>query len=107
MKPEPNATGASPELAVPESSRVAVPVRRRSWRPLIILGVLLIAAVGFATAHFWSPHADLRVTAGPPGSTARRFIDALISVSEAQHPRVHLKLVEVNDLAASGKALEE
>ena len=84
-----------------------MPVRDRSWRPFMIVGALLIAAAGFAMAHFWSPHADLRVTTGPPGSTAQRFIAAFVSVSEAQHPRVHLKLVQVDDLAASGKALEE
>ena len=95
------------QTAAPERPPVAVPVRDRSWRPFMIVGALLIAAAGFAMAHFWSPHADLRVTTGPPGSTAQRFIAAFVSVSEAQHPRVHLKLVQVDDLAASGKALEE
>jgi len=105
MTREAKATAAGAETAAPEPP-VAVPVRDRSWRPFMIAGALLIVAAGFAMAHSWSPHADLRVTTGPPGSTAQRFIAAFVSVSEAQHPRVHLKLVQVDDLAASGKALE-
>ena len=69
--------------------------------------ILLVAAGGFALAHVWSPHANLRVTIGPPGSTAERFITAFASVSKVQHPRVNLDLVRVDDLAGSAKALEE
>ncbi|MDP4003253.1 TAXI family TRAP transporter solute-binding subunit [Methylobacterium sp. NEAU K] len=70
-------------------------------------GVFLVAAAGFALAHIWSPHANLRITLGPPGSTAERFITAFASVSKVQHPRVNLDLVRVDDLAGSAKALEE
>lgn len=82
--------------------------RRRRWsRALVAVGVLLVAAAGFALAHLWSPHADLRITLGPPGSTAERFITAFAAVSKVQHPRVNLDLVRVDDLAGSAKALEE
>jgi len=82
--------------------------RRRRWsRALLAGGVLLVAAAGFALAHFWSPHADLRITIGPPGSTAERFITAFAAVSKVQHPRVNLDLVRVDDLAGSARALEE
>jgi TRAP-type uncharacterized transport system substrate-binding protein len=92
--------------AVPGSAAV---VRRRGrWgRVALAVGVLLCLAAGFAIAHLWSPHANLRVTTGPPGSTAQRFIAAFATVSKAQHPRVTLDLVQANDLAASARALEE
>ncbi|NGM35019.1 C4-dicarboxylate ABC transporter substrate-binding protein [Methylobacterium sp. DB0501] len=93
---------AEPERAVP----TALP--RRGWgRAVAVVGVLLAAAAGFALAHAWSPHADLRITTGPPGSTAYRFITAFASVSKVQHPRVNLQLVQVDGLAGSAKALEE
>ena len=50
---------------------------------------------------------NLRVTIGPPGSAAYRFITAFASVTEATHPRVRIKLVQVADLAASAKAIED
>jgi hypothetical protein len=67
---------------------------------------LIIAAALIAAVYFWSPHANLRVTIGPPGSAAYRFITAFASVTEATHPRVRVKLVPVADLAASAKAIE-
>ena len=75
--------------------------------PLLIAGVLTIAAALVAAVYFWSPHANLRVTTGPPGSTAYRFVTAFAAVTEATHPRVRIKLVEVADLAASAKAIED
>lgn len=80
---------------------------RRWSRALVAVAILLIAAGGFALAHFWSPHANLRITLGPPGSAADRFIMAFVSVSKVQHPRVNLDLVRVDDLAGSAKALED
>jgi len=68
---------------------------------------LTIAAALIAAVYFWSPQANLRVTTGPPGSTAYRFITAFASVTEANHPRIHIKLVQVADLAASAKAIED
>jgi hypothetical protein len=73
----------------------------------VTAGVLTIAAALIAAVYFWSPHANLRVTIGPPDSAAYRFITAFGSVTEAAQPRVHIKLVQVNDLAASAKAIED
>jgi TRAP-type uncharacterized transport system substrate-binding protein len=96
-----------PEAKGQERSVVPQP-RRRGWgRLLAIVGVLLLAAAGFTLAHLWSPHANLRVTTGPQGGAAQRFMAAFVSVSAIQHPRVHLELVQVPDLAASAKALED
>lgn len=96
----------------PEAKRRERPVdsqpRRRGWgRLLAVVGVLLLLAAGFTLAHFWSPHANLRVTTGPQGGALQRFMAAFVSVSAVQHPRVHLDLVQVPDLAGSAKALEE
>jgi TRAP-type uncharacterized transport system substrate-binding protein len=74
---------------------------------LLTAGLLTIAAAIVAAVYFWSPHANLRVTTGPPGSTAYRFITAFAAVTEANHPRVHVKLVQVVGLAASAKAIED
>jgi TRAP transporter TAXI family solute receptor len=78
-------------------------------RPALLLtaGLLAIAAALVAAVYFWSPQANLRVTTGPSGSTAYRFIAAFASVIEANYPRVHIKLVQVADLAASAKAIED
>ncbi|GJE46429.1 TAXI family TRAP transporter solute-binding subunit [Methylobacterium soli] len=101
-----DATGPGPETGRPESPVLRLP-RRRWGRLLAIVGVLLLAAAGFALAHVWSPHANLRVTTGPQGGAAQRFMAAFVSVSAIQHPRVHLDLVPVPDLGASAKALED
>ncbi|MHB2209266.1 hypothetical protein [Methylobacterium sp. CM6257] len=69
--------------------------------------MLLVAAAGFALAQLWSPHANLRITTGPPRSTAHRFITAFASVSKVQHPCVNLELVQVDDIAGGAKAIEE
>jgi TRAP transporter TAXI family solute receptor len=78
-------------------------------RPAILLtaGLLVIVAALVAAVYFWSPRANLRVTTGPPGSTAYRFITAFASVTEANHPRIRIKLVQVADLAASARAIED
>ncbi|MCF4129858.1 C4-dicarboxylate ABC transporter substrate-binding protein (plasmid) [Methylobacterium sp. SyP6R] len=91
----------------PDRPDPVVPPRRGWGRTIAVIGVLLVAAAGFGLAHVWSPHADLRITTGPPGSAAYRFITAFASVSKVQHPRVALQLVQVDGLAGSAKALEE
>lgn len=80
---------------------------KRPLRPVLLLtaGLLMVAAALIAAIYFWSPHANLRVTIGPPGSPAYRFITAFASVTEANHPRVRIKLVQVADLAASANAV--
>src|ERR1700730_16695886 len=74
---------------------------------LLTAGLLIVVAALVAAVYFWSPRANLRVTIGPPGSAAYRFITACASVIEANHPRVRIKLVQVADLAASAKAIED
>ena len=77
-------------------------------RPVIffIAGLLIVVAGVVAGLYFWSPHAQLRVTIGPAGSAAYRFISAFAAVTEATHPRIRIQLVPVADLAGSAKALE-
>lgn len=96
-----------PDRTGSESPRHRAKPPRRWSRALVAVAILLVAAGAFAVAHVWSPHANLRITLGPPGSTAERFITAFVSVSRVQHPRVNLDLVRVDDLAGSAKALEE
>jgi TRAP-type uncharacterized transport system substrate-binding protein len=78
-------------------------------RPALLLtaGLLIIATALIAAVYFWSPRANLRVTIGPPGSPAYRFVTTFAAVTEANHPRVRIKLVPVADLAASARAIED
>jgi TRAP-type uncharacterized transport system substrate-binding protein len=74
---------------------------------LLIGGAFLLIAVLLGALYLWLPHATLRITTGPSGGIAQRFISAFISVSTAEHPRIHFETVTVPDLEASSKALEE
>jgi TRAP-type uncharacterized transport system substrate-binding protein len=74
---------------------------------LLTAGLLIVTAAGLAAYYFILPHAALRVTTGPPGSAAHRFITAFAATTTAQHPRVRIQLVEVPDLAASAMAIED
>ncbi|WGJ15992.1 TAXI family TRAP transporter solute-binding subunit [Methylocapsa sp. D3K7] len=78
-------------------------------RPALLLtaGLLILATSLIAAVYLWSPHANLRVTIGPPGSPAYRFVTAFAAVTEANHPRVRIKLVPVADLAASAETIED
>ncbi|VTZ52672.1 TRAP-type uncharacterized transport system periplasmic component-like protein [Methylocella tundrae] len=74
---------------------------------LVTAGLLIVVAAALAAYYFVAPHAILRVTTGNPGSPAHRFMAAFAATTTAQHPRVRLQLVEVPDLAASAKAIED
>jgi TRAP transporter TAXI family solute receptor len=66
-----------------------------------------IVVAGLAgLAHFWSPHATLRVTTGGVGTDAQLFVGALVTQTSKDHPRIRLQPIEVADLAASAKAIE-
>ncbi|SED49717.1 TRAP-type uncharacterized transport system, substrate-binding protein [Rhizobiales bacterium GAS188] len=77
----------------------------RSATLLIAGGFLLMAAV-VAAVYVLRPQAILRVTTGPTGSAAQRVVSAFVKVSTVEYPRIHLQLVQVENLAASAKALE-
>jgi TRAP-type uncharacterized transport system substrate-binding protein len=74
---------------------------------MLIAGTFLAAAALLALLYLWSPHAALRITTGPAGGAAQRFISAFVSVTSALHPRIRFETVPVPDLEASSKALED
>ena len=74
---------------------------------MLIAGALLLAAAILGVLYLWSPRATLRITTGPTGGIAERFISALIATTEAAHPRIRFETVPVTDLKASSKALED
>jgi DNA-binding transcriptional LysR family regulator len=74
---------------------------------LLIGGAFLLIAVLLGAIYLWSPRATLRITTGPSGGIAQRFISAFISVTTAEYPRIRFETVTVPDLEASSKALEE
>ena len=67
----------------------------------------LLLGGALAALYLFSPHAVLRITTGPEGGQAHRFIEAFIKVAEAQHPRIRIKTVTVDNLRASANALEQ
>ncbi len=73
----------------------------------MIAGLLTVAAAGLGAYYFIKPHATLRVTTGHPGGAANRFVAAFVATAAIQHPRVRLEPVEVADLTASAKAIED
>ncbi|HET6374577.1 MAG TPA: TAXI family TRAP transporter solute-binding subunit [Methylocella sp.] len=74
---------------------------------LLIAGAFLLVAALLAALYLWSPRATLRITTGPEGGGAQRFISALVSVSAVLHPHIHFETVTVPSLEASAKALED
>jgi len=74
---------------------------------LVVAVAFLLAGVALGVLYLWSPHAVLRITTGPEGSNAARFIAGFVKVAEARHPRIKFQSVAVPDLTASAKALED
>src|SRR2546430_290593 len=76
-------------------------------RPALLLTAGLLSSWRPSSQRSISGRRKRTSATGPPGSTAYRFITAFASVTEANHPRIHIKLVQVADLAASAKAIED
>lgn len=74
---------------------------------MLIGGGFLLVALVLGVLYLWSPHATLRITTGPAGGIAQRFISAFVATTEAAHPRIRFETVPVTDLRASSKALED
>jgi TRAP-type uncharacterized transport system substrate-binding protein len=74
---------------------------------LLLAGAILVVLCAAGILYFWSPKATLRITTGPTGGIAQRFISDFIGVSTAAHPRIRFETVTVADLRASSKALED
>jgi TRAP-type uncharacterized transport system substrate-binding protein len=74
---------------------------------LVIVGAMLVATSAAAILYVWSPKAVLRITTGPAGGIAQRFISTFIATTTANHPHVRFETVTVTDLKASSKALED
>jgi len=81
----------------------------RITRFLALAVALILLVIGLVLAGFYygSIHATLRITTGPEGGLAQKFISAFVAGTHAAHPRIDFKTVEVQDLAASAKALED
>ncbi len=74
---------------------------------LLLAGAILVAVCAAGILYVWSPKATLRITTGPAGGIAQRFISAFIGVTTAAHPHIRFETVTVTDLRASSKALED
>jgi TRAP-type uncharacterized transport system substrate-binding protein len=74
---------------------------------MLIAGALLLVALFLGILYLWSPKATLRITTGPTGGIAERFISAFVANTTAAHPRISFETVPVADLKASSKALED
>ena len=74
---------------------------------LLIAAAFLIIALLLLGLYLWSPRATLRITTGPTGGIAQRFISAFVSVTTKLHPNIRFETVPVADLEASSKAMED
>ena len=74
---------------------------------IVVAIAFLIVAAALAIIYFVSPRATIRITTGPEGGQAHRFIGAFIKVAELQHPRIRFEPVTVSSLTDSAKALEQ
>lgn len=74
---------------------------------LVITGAFLLAALLLLGLYLWSPRATLRITTGPAGGFAQRFISAFVSVTTALHPHIRFETVPVANLEESSKALDD
>jgi TRAP-type uncharacterized transport system substrate-binding protein len=74
---------------------------------MVLAAAFLVIALILAGIYLWSPKGTIRITTGPNGGMAQRFISAFIANTEAAHPRIHFETVTVPNLEASAKALEE
>ncbi len=60
---------------------------------LLLAGAILVAVCAAGILYVWSPKATLRITTGPAGGIAQRFISAFIGVTTATHPRIRFETV--------------
>lgn len=74
---------------------------------LLIAAAFLVTALLLLGLYFWSPRGTLRITAGPTGGIAQRFISAFVSVTTKLHPNIRFETVPVADLEASSTAMED
>jgi TRAP-type uncharacterized transport system substrate-binding protein len=74
---------------------------------LLIAITFLVAAVVLGLLYLWSPRATLRITTGPSGGIAQRFISSFVTVTTTLHPHIRFETILVPDLEASAKALED
>jgi TRAP-type uncharacterized transport system substrate-binding protein len=74
---------------------------------LLIAAAFLIIALLLLGLYLWSPRATLRITTGPTGGIAQRFISAFVSVTTKLHPNIRFETVPVADLEASSTAMED
>ena len=75
---------------------------------LLIAGAFLITALLLLALYFfWLPRATLRITTGPAGGIAQRFISSFVSVTTALHPHIRFETVPVTNLEESSKAMED
>jgi TRAP-type uncharacterized transport system substrate-binding protein len=74
---------------------------------LIFAAAFLVLAGALGALYLWSPRATIRITAGPEGGPAQRFIGAVMADAKASYPRVRFEAVTVPDLVGSARALEE
>ncbi len=74
---------------------------------LFIAGSFLVVALALGALYYWAPRATLRITTGPAGGIAQRFISSFVSVTSTLHPHIRFDTVPVTNLEESSKAMED
>lgn len=72
----------------------------------VTAGLLVAACAAGAVLYLWTPHDRLRITVGPVGGSAERFVAAMVAVAKKQNPLVSFQPVEAGSLQESSALLD-
>lgn len=78
----------------------------RSLLYSVVAGVLVAACAAGVAFYLWAPHDRLRITVGPVGGGAERFVAAMVAVAKKQNPLVSFQPVEAGSLQESSALLD-
>src|SRR5262245_35364605 len=83
----------------------AMPQNRRRVRLVIIVCLLVLLGLGAGVVWFYFGYLTLSVATGTMADFGQKFVAAFVRTLADEHPRVHLKVVQMAETEARTKAL--